>query len=336
MNWNNEKAIVTGGNGFLGKRIVNFLIQKNCSSIAAFCRKPSPELREMDINVINGDIRDLSSLKSAFSHRTIIFHTAAKAEVWGEKEEFFKTNTIGTENVLRACRINEIPALIYTSSPSVAYPCGKNIEKINEDTPYPEKYLSFYPESKATAEKIVLLQKEVPAVSLRPHLIWGPGDPHLLPRIIEQARKGKLMRIGDGNNMVDLTFVENAAYAHILAAEELRNSHKCQGKAYFISDGIPVNLWNWINFFLNELGVQKIKKSVSYKTAFAMGLVFEKIYSVLNLRGEPPMTRFIASQLAHSHYFDISAAKHDFGYSPIVGEDEAIRKTVESFRMSSC
>lgn len=330
FSWQNEKVLVTGGNGFLGKAIINRLLQKNCGSISIFCRSDCPELAKVGIEIINGDIRDSNALSKAFFSKTVVFHVAAKAGIWGKKKDFFDINFGGTKNVLDACRKNEIAALVYTSSPSVAIPSGEDILGVNETISYPSKFLAPYPQSKAEAEKLVLAS-EIPSISIRPHLIWGPGDPHILPRLIEKAKKNQLRRVGDGTNLVDLTYIENAAHAHILAAQKLRNSQQFNNKAYFISDGSPVNLWNWINNFLTALRIEPPKRSISYPKAFFAGWLLEIVYHYLRLNGEPPMTRFAAAQLAHSHYFDISAARIELDYHPVVSEQEAFAETVKFF-----
>lgn len=329
MNWSSEKVLITGGR-FLGRAILLRLKEKGCEDIRIFCRTGHQEFDELNIDVMNGDIRDARAVMAACEGRTIIFHTAAKAGIWGRRGDFFSTNVRGTSNVVVSCRKHRVPILVYTSSPSVALPPG-NVENADESIGYPTRYYADYPESKAEAEKLVLGSdgRDVATVALRPHLIWGPGDPHLLPRIVELARKGKLAQVGDGRNLIDMTFIENAAEAHVLAAENLRNSQKCRGKAYFISDGSPVNLWDWINTVLGRLEIPPVHKTVSYRKAYVAGSIFELAYSILKISGDPPMTRFVAGQLAHSHYFNIAAACGDLGYSPLISKDYAMDETIE-------
>ncbi len=153
--------------------------------------------------------------------------------------------------------------------------------------------------------------------ALRPHLIWGPRDTHLIPRLLERARSGRLRRIGDGSNMVDITYVENAAAAHLQAADSLTaDPALAAGKAYFISQGEPVNCWKWIDEILALVDLPPVTKTLSFKSANKIGRACEFAYRALHRTGEPPMTRFLASQLSTSHWFDIAAAKRDFGYEP--------------------
>ncbi|HCE43850.1 MAG TPA: 3-beta hydroxysteroid dehydrogenase [Lentisphaeria bacterium] len=329
MDWKNEKVLVTGGGGFLGRKIIEDLAALNCASIRSVGRKSQPALERIGVEALCGDIRDSSFVSKACETRSLVIHTAALAGVWGDFEDFYRINVTGTQNIIDSCIKRNVSALVYTSSPSVAY--SGNTENADESVPYPGKYLAYYPETKAIAERAVLKANSAnfATVAIRPHLIWGPGDPHLLPRVIERAGKGKLIQVGDGKNLVDMTYVDNASSAHILAAETLRNSQKANGKAYFISDGKPVVLWSWINNLLKELGIPPVDRRISYRSAYAAGIFIEFLYKVLPFSGEPYMTRFIAGQLAFSHYFNISAARNDLGYNPKTNSDEALKKTVE-------
>jgi nucleoside-diphosphate-sugar epimerase len=165
--------------------------------------------------------------------------------------------------------------------------------------------------------------------ALRPHLIWGPGDPHLIPRLIARRRSGRLRRVGDGNNLVDMVYVDNAAAAHLKAAEALGPGGAASGKAYFLSQGEPVNCWQWIDQLLALAGLEPVRGSISVAAARRIGAACEAVYRTLRIQSEPPMTRFLALQLGKAHYFDISAARQDFGYEVKVSTDEGMRRVGE-------
>jgi nucleoside-diphosphate-sugar epimerase len=186
------------------------------------------------------------------------------------------------------------------------------------------------------AEQMVLAANgpDLATVALRPHLVWGPSDPHLIPRIVERARAGKLKRIGAGTNRVDVTYVDNAAHAHVLAGERLAPGSPIAGKPYFLSQGEPVYLWDFINRVLAFAGLPPVNKSISSRKALIAGAVLENFYKLFRLRSEPPLTRFVARQLATSHWFDISAARRDLGYEPIVSIDEGLRRLAASMDSS--
>ena len=289
-----------------------------------------PDLVERGVTCLTGDLRDAESVKNAVSGKDMVFHVAAKAGIWGAEEDYYDINVTGTENILAACKSEDVKKLIYTSSPSVAFGT-EAIENGDESLPYPESYLTSYPKTKAIAERKVLEANSATLLTcaLRPHLIWGPGDNHLVPRILEAAKSGKLMQVGDGSNLVDVTYVENGALAHIQAADKLEVGSPVCGQAYFIGDSKPVNLWNWVNELLEKNNIPKITKSVSYTKAKKIGAVMEFLYNLLKLKGEPRMTRFVAAQLAKSHYFSHKKAFNHFGFDPQISNEEGLKRTLE-------
>jgi nucleoside-diphosphate-sugar epimerase len=189
--------------------------------------------------------------------------------------------------------------------------------------------LCHYPHTKALAEQAVLAanaRQGLSTCALRPHLIWGPRDRHLIPRLLARARQGRLRRVGDGGNLIDTLYVENAARAHLQAADALTPQSAVAGNAYFISQDEPVNCWKWIDEILSLFGLPPVGKSISFRAAWRMGAILERTYALLRLPGEPPMTRFLAAQLATSHYFDISAARRDFGYEVSVSTTDGMQR----------
>jgi nucleoside-diphosphate-sugar epimerase len=246
-----------------------------------------------------------------------VFHAAALAGIWGRWKDFYGVNTLGTINVVQACRQQAVPRLVFTSSPSVTFR-GRDQCGVDESAgPLPNRWLAYYPYTKLLAEHAVLDADGDDGLStcaLRPHLIWGPRDQHLIPRLLERARRGQLRQVGDGKNLIDATYVENAAMAHLLAADALAPDSPLSGRAYYISNGEPVNCWDWINEILALADLPPVNRRISFRAAYAAGAVLEGLWTLLGRTDEPRMTRFLAAQLATSHYFDISAARRDFGY----------------------
>jgi nucleoside-diphosphate-sugar epimerase len=264
----------------------------------------------------------------------VVFHVAAKAGFWGSWESFYGPNVIGTENVIAACYTHNVPKLVYTSSPSVIFD-NTSQEGVDESYPYPNDYESPYPHTKAIAEqKVIAANKRdgLCTTSLRPHLIIGPRDNHLLPQVLARAREGKLPQVGDGTNRVDLTYVEDAARAHLLAADALTPAAPVSGSVYFISQDEPVVLWPWLNDLLHRLDIPPVKPRIPLAVARAAASTLEATYRALSLKGAPPLTRFLASELAQSHYYDITRAKRELGYRPQFTMDEATTRTVAYFR----
>lgn len=329
-----KTALVTGGGGFLGGAIVTQLLKAGWK-VRSIGRSPQPENEKRGVEVIRGDLKDLDTACDATRDIDCVFHVAAKAGVWGSWESYFLPNVVATRNILAGCRENKVRRLVYTSTPSVVFN-RHAFSGENELLPYGRDWLCNYAHTKAIAEEEVLRSDEsqtLHTVALRPHLIWGKGDPHIVPRIIERARAGKLRIIGDGKNRVDITHVENAAHAHLLAAKALEETPAIVGgNAYFISQGEPVVLWDWINNLLRQVGIPPLEKKMSLGTAYRLGAAMEFAYRTLMREDEPPMTRFVAMELAKDHWFDISAAKRDLHYEPIVNSAEGMDALIESLQ----
>jgi nucleoside-diphosphate-sugar epimerase len=269
------------------------------------------------VEIFQGDLTNAATVAKAAEGCDAVIHTAAKAGVWGSWEEYYQSNVVGTQNVLAALQQHKISRLVYTSTPSVVFD-GESHAGADETKPYGRKFPCAYPHTKALAEQAVLAAhngSSLRVIALRPHLIWGAGDPHLVPRIL--ARSSRLRIIGEGKNRVDLTHVRHAAQAHLLALDALATSnHLAAGKAFFISDGAPVELWGWINTLLQGLHRPPVTRSISLGQACAAGAILEAIWRVLPLPGEPPMTRFVATELAKDHWYSIAAARRELGYAP--------------------
>lgn len=324
-------ALVTGANGFLGQYIVEQLLARG-DRVRAYCRRPSASLDALGAQTVLGDVRDRAATVAACESVDTVFHVAASAGIWGPWQLYYETNTLGTRHVIEGCLRHQVARLVYTSSPSVTFD-GNEQCGIDEAAPYPRRWLCHYPHSKALAEQEVLAangRQGLLTCALRPHLIWGPRDQHLVPRIVGRARQGRLVRVGNGKNLIDTVYVENAAWAHLLAAERLVHGSPVPGSAYFISQGEPVNCWQWIDELLALAGAAPVRRAISTKTAYSIGAVLEAAHRLRRAQGEPLMTRFLALQLGKSHYFNINRARRDFGYQPRVSTAEGMR------RLSDC
>jgi nucleoside-diphosphate-sugar epimerase len=327
-----KEILVTGGGGFLGKAILKKLAARG-DRLRSFSRNRYPELEEMGVAQVQGDLADPEAVSIACEGVTTIFHVAAKAGIWGPREAFYKANVTGTENVIAACRKHGVEALIYTSSPSAIFDDG-DMAGVDESVPYPTRFHAPYPETKALAEQRVRAAAEegLKAVCLRPHLIWGPGDTHVVPGILSRAKR--LKRVGDGSNKVDTIYIDNAAEAHLLAAAALETKPEIAGRVYFISQDDPISLWEMVDRILAAGGFPPVSGRVSPKTAYRIGAVCETLYRWLGKKEEPPMTRWAARELATSHWFDIGAAKRDLNYVPSVSIEEGMERLREWLRNS--
>ncbi len=324
--------LVTGGGGFLGKNLINKLVQ--CGySVKNYSRNRYPDLEAMGVTSIQGDLQDSSQVISACKGCDTVFHVGAKVGLHGDYQDFFNTNVIGTRNVIDACRSCGVGRLIYTSSPSVTFDGGDQ-EGIDESAPYPDRYLSFYPATKAIAEQEVFKanSRNLSVVTLRPHLIWGPGDPHFFPKITEAAASNKLRIIGDGRNLVDTVYIDNAVQAHINAMERLSPDNPIAGKAYFVTNQEPWPIKDIINQILAVGGLPPLQKHLSAPVAYLLGFAMEKVCQWLRLKQEPRLTRMIVSQFTKAHWYDPAKPRAELGYTPEISMKEGFeryRKSME-------
>lgn len=311
-------ALVTGGTGFLGLRLVERL-HASGRPVTVLARHPIPALARKGVRFVAADLGDAEAVRQACRGVSTVFHVAAKVGVWGRFDDYFRANVLGTRSIIEGCREHGVSRLVYTSTPSVVYN-GSDLVGADESLPLTDRCPSAYPLTKAIAEREVLAANcpSLLTVALRPHLIWGVGDPHLVPRLLAQARSGRLRIVGSGKNRVDMVHVDNAADAQILAESALAPSSAAAGRAYFITNGEPVVLWDWINRLLDSLGIPLVTRKVPLPLAVAVGVACEGLWRLLPLRGEPPLTRFVAKELATDHWFDIAAARRDLGYAPRV------------------
>ncbi len=325
-------ALVTGGGGFLGSAIVRQLVARG-DRVRSLSRQHYPALDALGVEQIQGDVAEPQAVEQATAGCDIVFHVAARAGIWGRLRDFQQINVEGTRNVLAACRKHRIRRLVYTSSPSVVFH-GRDMAGVDESVPYPSHFEAHYPRTKAEAEQLVRAANEpdLATVALRPHLIWGPGDNHLIPRILARARAGRLRRLGWRNPLIDSIYVENAADAHVLAADRLAPGSPVAGKVYFLSQGEPVPLWDLVNRILDAAGLPPVTRSVPVGVAVAAGWLLEAVYGLMGWQAEPPMTRFLARELSTAHWFDIAAARRDLGYEPRVSIDEGLRRLKDSLR----
>jgi nucleoside-diphosphate-sugar epimerase len=319
-------VLVTGGTGFLGRALVKRLLDQG-RMVRILARTQSENFTHERIQFFRGSLTDTDVVNNACKQCHTVFHVAAKVGVFGKYDAFYETNVLGTQTIISACKKNAVRRLIYTSTPSVVYN-GQNIVNADESLPLTTACPSPYPLTKAIAEKFVLDSNSLTlgTVALRPHLIWGIGDTQLIPRVIARADSGRLKIIGSGKNKVDMVHVENVVDAHLLA----EISSRALGNAYFITNDEPVFLWEWINNLLMRLGKNQINQKIPLPLGLVLGSLAETVWNLFSLKGEPPLTRFIAAELAKDHWFNISAAKRDLNYSPKVSMKEGTESLVTS------
>ena len=325
------RALVTGGNGFVGRGIAERLHRRG-DQVRILGRSPRPQALPKNIEYHQGNIENIEEIRAASNGCDTVFHVAAKVGLWGRRSEFVETNVIGTNNVIRAANEAGVRRLIFTSSPSVIFGTSSIING-DESLPYPSQHSSYYPETKAEAERSIIRANGVQGLAtcaLRPHLVWGPGDSHLVPRILDRARKNALFIVGNGENVVDFTFIDNVVDAHLLAADALIEHSAVAGQCYFISQDEPVRFWDFVGELLDRSSLPRPTKRLPLSIAKAIGHILEFSYEHAPLPGEPRITPFLADQLAKSHTFSSAKARRDFGYAPSVSVAEGLDRLFRS------
>lgn len=323
-------ALVTGGGGFVGMAILRRLIAQGFN-VATFSRKLYPEHQKLGVQIFQGNISNIEALNKATKNIDVVFHTAAKVGIWGSYEQFFETNTKGTENLIKACRKNGVKKLIFTSSASVVFN-GTDLENVDEKVDYPQNSVSHYTHTKALAEKLVLNANDntLRTISLRPHLVWGPGDTQLIPKILERAKAGRMRRIGKKKFLMDHTYIDNLVDAQILAMEKLGLQPDISQKAFFITNGAPIPIWDFLNGIIEAHGMRAVEKTTSKITALTIAYMLEIIYSCFKSKKAPFITSFLVRELSTHHWFNISAARQLLDYVPAIDFNTGLKNLTQN------
>lgn len=329
-----KKILITGGCGFVGKNLVNGFCDKGFDvTVLDFGGKPFRD----DVNFINLDIRDKQAVIDACEGMDSIVHNASivltkqvlKKMVWD-------VNLGGTHNIMEACKIHNIPKLVYISSASAVYE-GKDIENGDETLPYSSISQADYADSKIQAEKDVLAfsgTSGTTVCAIRPHVVFGPEDNRFVPNILSRLEQGKLGRaVGNRDKLSDFTYISNLVDAVIAAEEKLESGSALDGQAYFVTNGEPMAFFDFVEDFIVEMGHPKITKKVPYWLAYSAAAVAEGWDMVKGgTLKETGMTRFAIKYMVTHHYYSIEKAKRDFDWEPKVSLAEGIKITVDKLR----
>jgi nucleoside-diphosphate-sugar epimerase len=316
--------LVTGGTGFLGRHLVRALQGQGCVvRVLGRNEKACAELRAVGVEVVRADLSDVSAVHAACAHIDAVFHVAALSAPWGRHGDFFRANVIGTAHVLAGCRAHQVSRLIHVSSPSVVFD-GRDHVLGTEAAPYARRFLCHYSATKKIAEDLVQKAQRAGLATtiLRPKAIFGPGDTTLLPRLLDAARRGRLPLIGDGANCVDLTYVDNVVHAMILAL----HAPASVGKIYTITNGEHVRLWELIRHLLQRLGIDARLRRLPYGLVHGMAMLMELRATLLG--DEPVLTRYTTAVLGRTQTYDITAARRDLGYEPIVSIADGVERSL--------
>ncbi len=325
------RVLVTGGTGFLGGHLVRGLRERG-HFVRAMGRdeKACDALLREGIQVVRADLCAKQAMDSACVGVDAVCHVAALSAPWGKRDDFWRANVEGTANVVEACQRQRVAKLVHVSSPSVVFDGGDHVDGV-ESAPFPRRFLCHYSESKMHAELLVrdAQRNGLNTVILRPKAIFGPGDTTLLPRLLRAARDKRLPRIGAGDNRIDLTYVDNVVHAMVLALD----APAAVGGTYTITNGEHVRIWDLVREVLTAMGVDANLRRVPYRVVYGMAALMECKAKLLG--GEPLLTRYTTAILGRTQTYNITAARRDLGYAPLVSVQEGVRRTLAWLREAS-
>ena len=323
-----KTVLVTGATGFLGKYVVEELVDHGYL-VRAFGRnrKVSYSLENSSVSFFKGDLTKAEDVAEACKGMDMVVHAGALSTVWGPWEDFYQANVLGTKHVLEACRQAGIQRLVYVSSPSI-YAAPKEQLAIKESDAPEENNLNNYIRSKLASEKLFKDYPDVPSIILRPRGLFGIGDTSILPRVINLSQKIGIPLIGDGRQLMDMTCVENVALAIRLALE----APEAKGDIYNITNGEPRAFRDLLEECLTGLGYPIKYRKIPATLLSGIASSLEFLYKTLNLKGEPALTRYTYYLLRYSQTLDISKAEKELGYHPKISISEGIEQYVQDYR----
>ncbi|MCX6081950.1 MAG: NAD-dependent epimerase/dehydratase family protein [Chloroflexi bacterium] len=325
------KTLVTGATGFLGKALARRLKSQG-NVVTVLGRNPQllAELEREGMLSVRTDLADAAAVRRACQGQEVVFHSGALSSAWGPAREFYRSNVVGTQNVIAGCTAGAVRRLVHVSTPSIYFRYEARLN-LREDAPLPRLPANEYARTKLLAEAEIdrAYERGLPVITIRPRAIFGEGDQAILPRLIGRLQRGRLRIIGDGKTITDLTYVENVVDALLLCAE---SSADTLGKKYNITNGEPQLLWPLVEKLCQALGYEYPHQQIPFPLAMGLAGMLEGLCRLLPGQPEPILTRYMVGVLAKSTTLDISAARTELGYQPRVSVDEGFERFVVWWR----
>jgi sterol-4alpha-carboxylate 3-dehydrogenase (decarboxylating) len=294
---------------------------------------------EEGVKMVVGDLTKLQQVRAAFKGMDVVFHVASPPPLSNNVPLFEAVNINGTQNVVDACLAEGVARLVFTSSASVVYE-GSDQAGADETLPYPAKFRDDYCRTKAMAEQIVIKAgkehaAKLSTVTVRPHGIFGPSDPLLLPKVAEVGRTGKnKVALGDTLNVVDYTYVGNVVHGHMLAAQAAVPGSSATGKVYFITNDCPVPFWAFMGKVLLGLGYSAQTLRLPYPLMLGVAHIVAGVVAMLGALGvkwNPTFNPSVVQLACTHHWYSCEAAKKDLKYAPVWDLESALLLTLHSF-----
>jgi nucleoside-diphosphate-sugar epimerase len=309
------RAFVTGGSGFIGGRLIERLVADG-NEVRALARSEGSgrKVAALGAEPVNGDLADRAALKAGAEGCEVTYHAAAKVGDWGPWPEFLRDTVEGTRNVIEASAAAGARRLVHVSSEAVLI-AGEPLVNVDERKPRRPDSKAYYPRSKAMAEEIAVNASRdgFETVVVRPRFVWGAGDETLLPELIGMVKSGRFAWVGGGRHRTDVTHVDNVVHGLRLAAEK-----GDAGEIYFVTDDEPVVFREFVSAMLGTQGVDPPERSMPAALAGALAAGGETAWRLLRLKGAPPLTRFAYWVSSQECTIDISKAKQQLGYQPVL------------------
>ncbi|MCW8470978.1 SDR family NAD(P)-dependent oxidoreductase [Fluoribacter gormanii] len=325
-------CVVTGATGCLGLNLTQRLIKEGYEVIALGRNERLGKIiTQSGAQFISVDLLHQEKLKKITRNAQTIFHCAALSSPWGRYKDFYDTNVLGTQHIIDATPLNT--RLVHVSSPSIYFNFSEQ-HNIKEDASLPSKPANYYVKTKLLAEALInkaFQEKSLNVITIRPRAIFGPYDRAILPRILQNEKKGILPIIGNGTNVIDITYVENVVESLLLAAQA---EQQFCGNKYNITNGEPRTLLSIISELFRVLQKPFIPKFIPYSIAKLYAACMEELYSLSFIQKEPRLTRYSAAVLCLGQTLNIEAAQKDLGYQPKVTINQGIEHFAEWYQKS--
>jgi 2-alkyl-3-oxoalkanoate reductase len=325
------RVLVTGASGMYGGGVARALVGRG-DEVTVFQRRPAARAGARELL---GDVTDPSAVARAVDGQDAVVHLAARVSVVGEWPAFEQVNVTGTSTLLDAAREAEVGRFVFVSTPSVAHR-GEPLVGAPAEPADPDHARGHYARSKAMAEQLALAadrgeaERGMAVVAVRPHLVWGPGDTQLIGRIVERARNGRLALIDHGAALIDTTYLDNAVDATVAALDRAETIH---GRAFVISNGEPRTVREILTEVCRAAGIAPPRRRVPFRLAHLGGAAAEALWRRLGREDDPPMTAFLAEQLATAHWFDQRETTNALAWTPRVSLDEGFDRLAQSYRV---